>query len=246
MAKRKRSNSGKKNNKKPKALKKRLLYLQDKPDSFIILVQDVPTIIGRTTPEFKEHLNAYVSRDAAELTLQNDNSVHIKCMNTNPMILNGEQQIVIRHDQVATMNSSDVLYLLYEPKSENKMSYGVALLDEAKITKELKKTLDLPDETLQVMIHHGLRTEEHIRKVTAEDLSEMGFSDDEQKDIMTQLDVYEVECILQKRTLHGAVQYLVKWKNYDVKEATWEPVSHLEQGSLEIIQEYEKSNKSKV
>ena len=38
---------------------------------------------------------------------------------------------------------------------------------------------------------------------------------------------YEVEQILDKRTLKGKTQYLVKWVGYPLHDATWEPVNHL-------------------
>ena len=36
---------------------------------------------------------------------------------------------------------------------------------------------------------------------------------------------YEVETILDKRTLKGKTQYLVKWIGYPLHDATWEPVT---------------------
>jgi hypothetical protein len=38
---------------------------------------------------------------------------------------------------------------------------------------------------------------------------------------------YEVEQILDKRTLKGKTQYLIKWVGYPLHDATWEPVNHL-------------------
>jgi Chromo (CHRromatin Organisation MOdifier) domain len=32
---------------------------------------------------------------------------------------------------------------------------------------------------------------------------------------------------LDKRTLKGKIQYLVKWVGYPLHDATWEPVNHL-------------------
>lgn len=34
---------------------------------------------------------------------------------------------------------------------------------------------------------------------------------------------YEVETILDSRVIRGEQQFLVKWKNYDDFENTWEP-----------------------
>ena len=40
-------------------------------------------------------------------------------------------------------------------------------------------------------------------------------------------DEYEVEHVLDSRINRGYIQYLVKWKGYDVSDATWEPVRHI-------------------
>ncbi|CAG8704511.1 13399_t:CDS:2, partial [Cetraspora pellucida] len=39
---------------------------------------------------------------------------------------------------------------------------------------------------------------------------------------------FEVEGILDKRIFHRQVQYLVKWKGYPLYDATWEPLTNLE------------------
>jgi molybdopterin-guanine dinucleotide biosynthesis protein len=39
---------------------------------------------------------------------------------------------------------------------------------------------------------------------------------------------YEVEQILVQRRSRNQTQYLVKWKNYPVSDASWEPHSNLE------------------
>ena len=50
---------------------------------------------------------------------------------------------------------------------------------------------------------------------------------------------YEVETILNKRIKKGVVEYLVKWKGWDLPEHnTWETVENLE-NSNELISEYE-------
>ena len=38
---------------------------------------------------------------------------------------------------------------------------------------------------------------------------------------------YEMERILQKRQGEQSAEFLVKWKKYDISEATWEPKTHL-------------------
>src|SRR4051795_730229 len=47
---------------------------------------------------------------------------------------------------------------------------------------------------------------------------------------------YEVERILDKRIRYNKLQYLVKWKGYNLKDATWEPNSFLG-NAQDLIQE---------
>merc|ERR1711915_806995 len=55
---------------------------------------------------------------------------------------------------------------------------------------------------------------------------------------------YEVERIIDKRTRKGKLEYLVKWKGWDLPEHnTWEAIDHL--NCEEMIEEYEKKNPDK-
>ncbi|KAK5092906.1 M-phase phosphoprotein 8 [Exophiala xenobiotica] len=56
---------------------------------------------------------------------------------------------------------------------------------------------------------------------------------------------YEVEQILHRRSRKKNIEYLVKWKGYDLAESTWEPKQNLT-GSQEFIQEYEDRVSQKV
>ncbi len=38
---------------------------------------------------------------------------------------------------------------------------------------------------------------------------------------------WEVEELLSKRIKEGKIEYLIKWKNYDVEQSTWEPIVNL-------------------
>ena len=51
-------------------------------------------------------------------------------------------------------------------------------------------------------------------------------------------DEYELERILDSRVHRGWVQYLVKWKGYDISEATWEPLTHLRDHAQEAIKDF--------
>jgi hypothetical protein len=59
-------------------------------------------------------------------------------------------------------------------------------------------------------------------------------SDDEEQD-------WEVEKILDKRVHRGKTEYLLKWKNFTVKQATWEPAGG---GNFkDLIKKFEESKK---
>ena len=44
---------------------------------------------------------------------------------------------------------------------------------------------------------------------------------------MSDEEEYEVEQICEKRLQEGKVEHLVKWKGWDHKDSTWEPIDHL-------------------
>lgn len=50
---------------------------------------------------------------------------------------------------------------------------------------------------------------------------------------------YVVEKIIDKRVIHGNVQYLVKWKGYPKSQATWEPFQTLYEDAPTLIRRYE-------
>jgi hypothetical protein len=39
--------------------------------------------------------------------------------------------------------------------------------------------------------------------------------------------VYEVDSILNHRGTIGNMEYLIKWKNYPIDQATWEPATNI-------------------
>lgn len=55
---------------------------------------------------------------------------------------------------------------------------------------------------------------------------------------------YEVEKILKHQIEDGEKQYLIKWKNYDISESTWEIEEDLE-GCIELLNAYKKKTLTK-
>jgi hypothetical protein len=52
---------------------------------------------------------------------------------------------------------------------------------------------------------------------------------------------YEVETVLDRRLRRNKVHYLVKWKGYDLHDATWEPESNLV-NAREAIKDFERND----
>ncbi|CAG8816953.1 545_t:CDS:1, partial [Racocetra persica] len=54
---------------------------------------------------------------------------------------------------------------------------------------------------------------------------------------------HEVEAILDKRTYYCRLQYLVKWKGLLLYDATWKPLTNLE-NYKDLVKEFEKTSKT--
>ena len=50
---------------------------------------------------------------------------------------------------------------------------------------------------------------------------------DDKQDQSEEQEEYAVEKIVDKRYLNGIINYLIKWKGYDDKDNTWEPIDNL-------------------
>jgi hypothetical protein len=58
-------------------------------------------------------------------------------------------------------------------------------------------------------------------------------------------DVYEPEKVIAQRLAKGITQYQVKWKNYENKDNTWEPIKHLA-GCEDMIAEFKEREKTRI
>ncbi|KAL1515139.1 hypothetical protein AB1Y20_004200 [Prymnesium parvum] len=58
-------------------------------------------------------------------------------------------------------------------------------------------------------------------------------------------DVYEPEKVTAKRLAKGVTQYLVKWKGYEIKDSTWEPIEHLA-GCEDMIAEFVERESTRI
>lgn len=54
-------------------------------------------------------------------------------------------------------------------------------------------------------------------------------------------DEYEIESILKHKMVANTIYYMVKWKGYELSDATWEPESHLETCE-DLLRKYKKNN----
>ena len=57
-------------------------------------------------------------------------------------------------------------------------------------------------------------------------------------------DVYEPEKVTAQRLSKGVTQFQVKWKNYDTKDNTWEPIEHL--AGCDMIAEFKEREKTRI
>jgi len=56
---------------------------------------------------------------------------------------------------------------------------------------------------------------------------------------------FEVEKILNKRTIRGKKKFLVRWKDYTVEEDTWESRKNLE-NAKELVEEFKREYREEV
>ena len=58
-------------------------------------------------------------------------------------------------------------------------------------------------------------------------------------------ELYEPEKIIAARKAKGVLQWLVKWKGFDAKDNTWEPIEHLA-GCEDMIAEFNEREKTRI
>jgi hypothetical protein len=74
---------------------------------------------------------------------------------------------------------------------------------------------------------------------------ELEEEDDDDDDTLEE-GVYRVEAIMAKMAVNGELRYLVKWKNYDKKDWTWELCTQIKADVPEMVEAYERRQKAKA
>ena len=54
-------------------------------------------------------------------------------------------------------------------------------------------------------------------------------------------ELYAVEALTGRKSIHGKLFYRVKWEGYPVEQSTWETVSHLK-NVQDMVQEYDREH----
>ena len=107
------------------------------------------------------------------------------------------------------------------------------------------KTADLLSRPYMMKTHVN-----HIEVIESDDYVYFNGSRDSKRKstrAKKQLKVYDVEAILAKRKIHddsNEYEYLVKWKNYDETQSTWEPIGNLDQ-VINLVLEFENKHHDK-
>ncbi|XP_051157868.1 histone-lysine N-methyltransferase SUV39H2-like isoform X1 [Leptopilina boulardi] len=77
-------------------------------------------------------------------------------------------------------------------------------------------------------------------RIVLEDISKTKMNLKNNKKKVKSGNIYEVERILDKRIMNGAIFYLVKWKSWNMDNTTWEPIKHLND-CAEALNDFEKN-----
>jgi len=142
-----------------------------------------------------------------------------------------------RRDRVM-LDSSDISFAQGSKKLQAKW---LGPFTVTKVVSRVSYQIDLPD---RWRIHDVFHIEKLKRAVETNRFStrEQQINRPEPEAQIDGEDAYEVECVVDKRTRRGRIEYLVKWIGYADHENSWEPKANLIRQAKEAIDEYEQSH----
>lgn len=88
---------------------------------------------------------------------------------------------------------------------------------------------DFPSDSFAPTADHTNSTETNTNDVptTSTQKTQNHTQDSVSKTLIDNREVFQAEKLLKSRRRQGNQEYLVKWANYPVSEATWEPMSNI-------------------
>ena len=87
---------------------------------------------------------------------------------------------------------------------------------------------DLPEESFETAGDPPLRAQEPITTNSGKNDGSVQCNPDAiSEELIDNQTVFNAEKILANRTVNGRIQYLIKWANYPISQATWEPEANI-------------------
>jgi len=82
-----------------------------------------------------------------------------------------------------------------------------------------------------------------VKKEDVEKGNIVAVDEEDEEEIEAEDLFWEVETVMGKRTRSGKVEYLVKWRGYDICDNTWEPQANLSDSALRVAQKFSRKKK---
>ncbi|GMH73808.1 hypothetical protein TrST_g9592 [Triparma strigata] len=104
-------------------------------------------------------------------------------------------------------------------------------------------TEGLDKELLKTVQRAGVVETKHIMKGNIVAIDQENCKEEGGKKIQAEDLFWEVETVMGRRVMKGKVEYLVKWRGYDVSDNTWEPQANLSDTALREAKKFMKKKK---